>query len=346
MLLSSSPPVFNTLGYGPINRIVGVTETFNNLNIHFNRVSTPRRPPGAKKRVLFADDCGLKLTQVRYLTEPSDSPPRWSDDFVAKITCKAPDADSAAARADWQPGFVQPASDYMAFRAKLETQCVSLENVFVRQNGAALAGTVKVKNLCFHKEVFIRLTCNQWKSSTDVSATFASTGQDNMPNLFDTFSFEYKIPPEALKSKLIEFCVCFKTNNQEFWDNKNGENFKVHLHEKPGGRQPNSNANQKFLDIFHEEVRSPWSEFAIWNDLITDRPYCNSPCKGQGTKKNLALPKEGPSQDGGSSIEQQRLHVVQAIIIMHNNLILQHDNAPAHNATVVKNTIKDLGWEL
>ncbi|UYV83687.1 hypothetical protein LAZ67_23002073 [Cordylochernes scorpioides] len=27
-------------------------------------------------------------------------------------------------------------------------------------------------------------------------------------------------------------------------------------------------------------------------------------------------------------------------------LILQHDNAPAHNATVVKNTIKDLGWEL
>ncbi|UYV71386.1 hypothetical protein LAZ67_8002914 [Cordylochernes scorpioides] len=30
----------------------------------------------------------------------------------------------------------------------------------------------------------------------------------------------------------------------------------------------------------------------------------------------------------------------------HNNLILQHDNAPAHNATVVKNTIKDLGWGL
>ncbi|UYV73335.1 hypothetical protein LAZ67_10002767 [Cordylochernes scorpioides] len=30
----------------------------------------------------------------------------------------------------------------------------------------------------------------------------------------------------------------------------------------------------------------------------------------------------------------------------HNNLILQHDNAPAHNATVVKNTIKDLSWEL
>ncbi|UYV61111.1 ERCC5 [Cordylochernes scorpioides] len=27
-------------------------------------------------------------------------------------------------------------------------------------------------------------------------------------------------------------------------------------------------------------------------------------------------------------------------------LILQHDNAPAHNATVVKNTIKDLSWEL
>ncbi|UYV80290.1 SETMAR, partial [Cordylochernes scorpioides] len=30
----------------------------------------------------------------------------------------------------------------------------------------------------------------------------------------------------------------------------------------------------------------------------------------------------------------------------HNKLILQHDNAPAHNSTMVKNTIKDLGWEL
>ncbi|UYV72117.1 hypothetical protein LAZ67_9001870 [Cordylochernes scorpioides] len=30
--------------------------------------------------------------------------------------------------------------------------------------------------------------------------------------------------------------------------------------------------------------------------------------------------------------------------VKHNNLKLQHDNAPAHNATVVKNTIKDLGW--
>ncbi|UYV80125.1 NR6A1 [Cordylochernes scorpioides] len=30
----------------------------------------------------------------------------------------------------------------------------------------------------------------------------------------------------------------------------------------------------------------------------------------------------------------------------HNKLILQHDNAPAQNARVVKNTIKDLGWEL
>ncbi|UYV72269.1 hypothetical protein LAZ67_9002418 [Cordylochernes scorpioides] len=30
----------------------------------------------------------------------------------------------------------------------------------------------------------------------------------------------------------------------------------------------------------------------------------------------------------------------------HNKLNLQHDNAPAHSATVVKNTIKDLGWEL
>lgn len=30
----------------------------------------------------------------------------------------------------------------------------------------------------------------------------------------------------------------------------------------------------------------------------------------------------------------------------HSKVILQHDNAPAHTASVVTNTIKELGWEI
>ncbi|UYV67972.1 hypothetical protein LAZ67_5002671 [Cordylochernes scorpioides] len=61
-----------------------------------------------------------------------------------------------------------------------------------------------------------------------------------------------------------------------------------------------------------------------------------------------------PSKMVNTSRYEQQMHSLREALNekrpewreKHSNLILQHDNAPAHNATVVKNTIKDLGWEL
>jgi len=68
---------------------------------------------GPKKHVIFADDEGLSLTEVRVMSEPSNVPPYWSMKFLEQITQglvspHPPD--------QWTVDFKQPASDYLSFR--------------------------------------------------------------------------------------------------------------------------------------------------------------------------------------------------------------------------------------
>jgi hypothetical protein len=125
--------------------------------------------------------------------------------------------------------FNQPASDYVKFREKIENKFVSLENVLL--NRFQLNGTIKVKNLSFHKNVFVRCSFNKWKTYYDypaqfvpsdnytVSSTFSSPTSHssasavfyghsspinsnanyyhtkaNLHKEFDTFRFEFQLP--------------------------------------------------------------------------------------------------------------------------------------------------------
>lgn len=108
-------------------------------------------------------------------------------------------------------------------RRILEEKNVSLENVIVRENESIVVGTVKVRNLCFDKEVIVRVTYDHWKSQEDIQCTYsnfgASTGVGGAYALFDTFSFKLTLPPSSKRS--VEFCVCFRCNGQEYWDSNN-----------------------------------------------------------------------------------------------------------------------------
>lgn len=65
------------------------------------------------KRVVFADDKGLALTQVKVMSEPSNVPPYWTLQFLSEVTHGLI---SPVAAEQWEVGFKQPASDYLAFR--------------------------------------------------------------------------------------------------------------------------------------------------------------------------------------------------------------------------------------
>ena len=248
-----------------------------------------------KKRVVFADDKGLSLTQVKMMTEPSDCPPRWTAKFLEQVTGGA-SADVAADR--WELKFAQPASDYLDFRSRLDKLNLSLENVVVQEADQQLVGTVKVKNLAFSKQVTVRVTFDNWQTQTDFEATFSTPsglqGGGNTPtiNLFDTFSFKIPIP-SLVPSNRIQFCVRFACEAGEFWDNNAGKNYVV---VKPiveleknknaagngiraaGNRSANSSQLQtgpKYADILRPgtKVVDYWADFASWNHLVNDSPY-------------------------------------------------------------------------
>lgn len=264
-------------------------------------LESPTSPSGRdKKKVWFADDKGLSLTHVRIMSEPSDCPPRWTESFLEHVTRGAitcgglksrrrrpgavvgPGGDEAL---QWQVVFPQPASDYVAFRHNLDRNCVSLENVIVRDDGEdpspLVTGTVKVKNLAYDKRVFVRFTFNRWLDSQDVKCTFVPNGLDGTGAApqFDTFSFTVVIPAMANKYQAVEFCVCFVCEGKEYWDSHGGTNYKLVLVRPPEMNKPLSPTKEtkysvypKFLDPVKADF-DRWTEFASWNHLINDSPY-------------------------------------------------------------------------
>lgn len=224
-------------------------------------------PTRLKKKVVFADTQGHPLTEIRVLTERPDCPPKWTADFLEQVTGGA----KAEAVADqWELAFAQPASDYIGMKARLERDNVCLENVVIKETEGTIGGTVKVRNLAYNKTVKVRFTINNWTSNEDVEALYVpsqSTATGASYDIYDTFSFSIPLPVSSQADK-IEFCVCFTSDFEEFWDNNNGKNYVV-----VSFRPKTSPLEAKPKDVYDVEIDA-WSEFASWNHLnINDSPY-------------------------------------------------------------------------
>uniref|UniRef100_A0A1B6KVR1 Protein phosphatase 1 regulatory subunit n=1 Tax=Graphocephala atropunctata TaxID=36148 RepID=A0A1B6KVR1_9HEMI len=229
-------------------------------------------PTRSKKRVVFADDKGFSLTQVRMMSEPSFMPPSWNSQFLKLVT---QGVSAEVAPEPWECSFSQPASDYLEFRRRLDENFVSLENVIVKESLESVVGTVKVKNISFQKEVVIRSSPDGWVTQEDTYCTFVNNTNPSMPGsvkvIYDTFSFKLTLPP---RSRKIEFCVCYRCDGQEFWDSNGCKNYVI-VKKQPGQLQhsePMPIPSRRFHDAVYAKVDS-WSEFASWNHLTTDGPY-------------------------------------------------------------------------
>lgn len=80
-----------------------------------------------------------------------------------------------------------------------------MENVIVRENESIVVGTVKVKNLSFHKEVIVRATWDDWKSQQDIFCTYSQVRIkgtiEEVNNLIILFLFRFM---EAVR---LMFCM-------------------------------------------------------------------------------------------------------------------------------------------
>lgn len=304
LILGHSPPVYSSLLYSPLV-VTAPTITSRSMQPRIRpclssgilSLDTLRNNNDGngkqKKRVVFADDRGRPLTQIRVMSEPSNVPPLWSTAYVAGLTGgllgSSKDQDQETAQdttPPWQVTFPQPASDYLAFRRKLDQNSVSLENVIVRESEQCLVGTVKVRNLAYDKEVVVRASSDCWSTHEDVYCTYVEQpGSPGPLILYDTFRFRLTLP---VASDIVEFCVRYRTDGKESWDNNENKNYLVRKKQEPrvsSKRYDNttttcnrfSNINGKdsvprATEATRMNMRT-WSEFASWHHLANDAPY-------------------------------------------------------------------------
>lgn len=232
---------------------------------------TPTSPcsPRINKKVSFADHKGFALATVRIMTEPSDQPPCIAADVIRSITKGAEPV--ASGLPPYKLAFSQPASDYMAFREKVDRLSVSLENVILRDYN--VLGTIKVKNICFDKRVFVRVTFDSWVTSQDIEAKYVQPYGGNLVHNFDTFSFEFEIDTHSDTNKKVQFAVCFETPTGQNWDNNSGANYEI-IPTDFSSPHPNHlmESLPKCTSSSLKKVDS-WSEYSCWKHVDTSSPY-------------------------------------------------------------------------
>ncbi|XP_060603197.1 protein phosphatase 1 regulatory subunit 3B-like isoform X2 [Ruditapes philippinarum] len=231
---------------------------------------TPTSPcsPRTSKKVSFADHRGLALVTVRIMTEPSDHPPKLAAEVMKSIT----NGEKAVVSGlpPYKLKFTQPASDYMAFRDKIEKNCISLENVILRDY--TVLGTIKVKNICFDKRVFVRCTFDSWNSSQDFEAKFVQPFGGNLVHNFDTFSFEFEIDSHCDTQNKVQFAVCFETPSGQHWDNNSGVNYEILPTDFSSADEYTTESLPTSTLSTRTKVDS-WSEYSCWRHVDTSSPY-------------------------------------------------------------------------
>lgn len=224
-------------------------------------------PTREKKKLVFADDQGLPLTSVKLITERPECPPKWSAEFLEQVTGGAK---PEAMPDTWEVTFAQPAADYLGFKTKLDRENVALENLVVKEAENKLTGTIKVRNLSFNKTVQVRYTINNWRTQEEIFAEYVpsrfSTGASY--DYHDTFTFDITLPPSHIADK-IEFCICYETDGNQYWDNNNQKNYVI-VAFRPKSQQ----VEPKVINDAYQMDLDTWSEFASWKHLsLNDTPF-------------------------------------------------------------------------
>uniref|UniRef100_A0A8C6WHS9 Protein phosphatase 1 regulatory subunit n=1 Tax=Neogobius melanostomus TaxID=47308 RepID=A0A8C6WHS9_9GOBI len=178
-----------------------------------------------KKRVVFADMKGMSLTAIHVFSNFDDEFYQRNDDLQFDLS----DLETATldlkitTRPSLALDFKQPSVDYLDFRNRLLRNSVCLENCSLLER--SLSGTIKVRNVGFEKSVQIRITYDSWASFTDVECTYMNNVYSCQDT--DTFTFALELPVHVQPHNRVEFCICYNTQGQSFWDNNDGHNYSL-----------------------------------------------------------------------------------------------------------------------
>uniref|UniRef100_UPI0037E8F1B2 protein phosphatase 1 regulatory subunit 3E n=1 Tax=Semicossyphus pulcher TaxID=241346 RepID=UPI0037E8F1B2 len=188
------------------------------------------RSPTSQKKVRFADSLGLELISVKHFDETDE--PEVPERIWAKLPkgpmhlnhldTKFPRAPAHSVFMELQ--FTNPGT-LPGFQQKVREVKVMLE--CVEADEFSLSGFVRVLNLAFEKSVSLRYSLNNWITFMDSLASYVPSSSDGVT---DKFSFKIVMPTSFDNGGTLQFAIKYCVEGEEFWDNNNGNNYKVRRH--------------------------------------------------------------------------------------------------------------------
>ncbi len=200
----------------------------------FRRSSSLKTPKEAtsnsaqKKIVRFADAMGLDLADVRTFLDELPSVPKsaYSDLRSEDVATTEPIGKlfpslAMSSAKSLVPMFKQPGIS-LNFLDRVRDQFVCLENAVVCETPVcSITGMVRVRNMDFHKSVFVRYSSDNWRTLSEVQAVYVPDSCDGFSDKFSFVVYLYHVPP----SQRIELAVRFHCRGSIFWDNNFGANY-------------------------------------------------------------------------------------------------------------------------
>lgn len=183
---------------------------------------TPPGTPGRKKIVRFADVLGLDLADVRtFLDEVPKIPKSAYEDLdmsvaPARQALLGPPLEKVLVTLFQQPGAMP------GFLEKVRDKQVCLESAAVTDPvSLTITGCVRVRNLDFHKSVHVRYTLDNWRSYSDLMATYVENSCDGFSDKFSFILFGNSMQI----GQRMEMAIRFQAKGEQFWDNNYGSNY-------------------------------------------------------------------------------------------------------------------------
>lgn len=131
----------------------------------------------------------------------------------------------------FKPCFPEDMGAQPDFLKRLCAQSVCLAQVLCSEQG--ITGTIQVLNLAYEKEVTVHYSFTNWRTHTEMTASWASSGHrgDCGAPETDIFRFRLPVPPFILQpGAILEFAICYHVKGSKYWDNNSGQNYKLSCH--------------------------------------------------------------------------------------------------------------------
>jgi hypothetical protein len=166
-----------------------------------------------------------------------------------------------------------------------------------------------VANLAYRKDITCRFTFDEWETISEVTAVFLQSSRAANGISQDYFAFTIDLDCIAnLDTKMLQFCIRYRVNSQELWDNNSNKNFQVqfdsvptHDGGAPDGNIPDSSINiqpnQEILDNTKIKLnKNEHGTLSFPYDLITSATNIASEesCERYKTSQEITSCSGGP----------------------------------------------------